>query len=514
MTRKKIVVSILKFVNRNGFWLGLLAFFILLFVLAPPTDDDFEFIITSRHFGGVGGFLDASANMFATLTGRIVGNSLIYLLADNSSILVVVKAIISVGIIYFATRVANVKSVAGRNILTVALFAVPTVMFRQTFAWSSGFFNYNVPILVALVVVFLLRGMISGREFHDSVWRAVGLYLLGFTLCLFNESVTIGAICVASAVVAFAVRLTIRLRKTQWSLVALAAGIISGAIAMFASPTYRALVVNGSDGYREMASGIGGYLAIAVDNFPYFFEHTLASHTIIIGAIVATLSTILLRNDNHRQTWMQTILLSGLALSAGLMIILYTEQIAYDKIPMLMIGAEVLAEVAFVAIVATIIVYYVRNATTKRWSILWLACAILATLPTIFAKPIAARIFLFSYVFLILFVVSIAKYAAPSLTRMVQNTAIKHASYVVVAVISILYLGVFTLSQIQYRQNVAAIRTIAPNNQIVTIKQYVFGNFIHNSNNAEKLCKVFADSICTYEQAGNQIIVRRINERH
>ncbi|QIM19309.1 hypothetical protein G7066_13355 [Leucobacter coleopterorum] len=232
-------------------YLGMYAFLFVFFMLTVYSGDDFS-RMSNLARARVGGpdFFGFVEGFYTSLNGRILGNSMHFAFLEPSVLNALVRAAISLGIVWAITRLARVRYLPAIPVILMFSIVPSVPILRQAITWSAGYYNYAVPVFLALLLVVLLRDL-RGR------WRAAAILPLSVAACLYMETVTV-------ALVVAAVGLTVlRLvqRRFSFAEAAFLAGAIVGAVLMFGSPGYRK-VLSGEDAYRPMiddSSPLGGW---------------------------------------------------------------------------------------------------------------------------------------------------------------------------------------------------------------------------------------------------------------
>lgn len=271
-------------------WAALGAAVFVLALLFPPTSDDWRRIAFPDR--SVGGYLEQAITSYNGHNGRIVGNTLSFLLIDPAWVRALAKAVTVVALVAVTQRLIQAPtergpgSPRGHSVwLGLAIFAgvflLPAGVFRESYVWSAGFFNYLPPLLGILWLV----GSLSGRwPSHDRSWVAgVTCGLVAFASALFVEHVNVALLGLAVGGVVWALFVH---RKSSAAMVGWLIGAVIGSWVMFASPGL-VEVFNHDDAYFSYPQTIAGALDKAVTNYSVITRSFLFSNGVLMTWLVA-----------------------------------------------------------------------------------------------------------------------------------------------------------------------------------------------------------------------------------
>lgn len=172
-------------------------------LLFAPTGDDWSRLAFSERTPG--GYLAQAQQSYVGHNGRIVGNSLSFLLIEPVWLRAAAKALTVVALVWLMQRVTGSRSVWGALACFAGVFLVPAGMFRESYVWSAGFFNYVPPMVGVLHLVGTVGGRWQATRWPHPLGTALASAVVGFVTCLFVEHVTVAVVVIA--VGAFALRL-------------------------------------------------------------------------------------------------------------------------------------------------------------------------------------------------------------------------------------------------------------------------------------------------------------------
>ena len=201
------------------------------------------------------------------LNGRYMGNLFAVVMTRLPWLKTLSMALCMFALPYFMARLAA----RGRRERVLPLFVacnagillMPSVMWRETYFWVSGFGNFVVPTTGALLLLLLLRRLDRVRA-HWGAWSALlFVYLLGLGLFLENLTVLFTGACLLALLLA-------QLRDKPFRLPALAmlAGSLLAAWLMLSNGIFTDLAETGEavKGYRQLSFSLEeGLLPLALD---------------------------------------------------------------------------------------------------------------------------------------------------------------------------------------------------------------------------------------------------------
>ncbi|MEI2779430.1 MAG: DUF6056 family protein [Tetrasphaera sp.] len=285
---------------------ALLAVAFLLTRLMPPTGDDWSRIAFEPRTARA--LLERTWQSYTGHNGRILGNGLSFALIEPVWVRAGAKAAAIVGLVALTSWLVRSRS-PGTVLLTFGgLLLVPPGVFRESYGWSAGFFNYVPPMLAVL----LLAGLLGGRGRQGSRGRrAVVVALAGlatFAGCLFVEHVTaaLATLAVGGGLIG-AIR-----RRFDAAILAAALGAVLGTITMLASPGLRE-VGRHQDAYFSYAASLHDLIATAVPNYALITQSFVLSNAVLLTLLsVAVLGRAALGGSAGRRGWPDLLIAAGM----------------------------------------------------------------------------------------------------------------------------------------------------------------------------------------------------------
>lgn len=275
--------------------------------LFPPSGDDWRRIdFTDRT---VSGYVTEALSYYRFHNGRVVANTISYLLMEPQWLRVTVKGAAVVALVAALHRVTGGRTVWSPVLLFVGVFLVPAPVFRESLGWTTGFFHYVPPVIGLVLLIGALAGRWPGDPRSDT-WGGFGMVAaVGLLTCLFIEHVTVAAVGVTVGGLGLALA-----RGTRPSLGVLggAVGTVVGTTVMVASPGLRRSL-SGEDPYYART---GGWADTVVSNYATVTQSFVFSSPVLLGLVTLSCAHASVRVLRRGRT------VSGLALLVGTGVVL------------------------------------------------------------------------------------------------------------------------------------------------------------------------------------------------
>lgn len=443
--------------NERGRILLLAGLFVFLLWIAytfVPTGDDWNRIVFSNRTPQ--GFLNLVVDHYQTLNGRVVGNFLSYLLIAPWT-----RALAKVFSILLLTRLlSELSRIKGPLALFFAFFfvmTVPRLIFIQVYPWSAGFYNYVPPMIGVLLLFVEILPLFEGKELEGNTGKSVLWFLGGILLCLFVEHVTLFLLCFSSGLLLFQ-----KLRRNTVApfTKALFAGVLCGTALMFASPVYRQ-ILTADDSYRTVPASAGHFVDILVQNYRSLSRYMLFESpvfllivcAVVIGSYV-TLHRGVLRRPGAvwfavlpvyvvltRLVFRQTFLFTPEAMRAAGYWPLFVDAGFHVVTFLLLLGA----------------CGAIRYLPARRQYLFTLLCIPVITAPLFVVRPVLARNYYASYLFLAIAVLLLLRELIRRRKLPVRKMAVLLP--VLCAGILLFYGSIYTLNQISFRHRIDVIES-------------------------------------------------------
>lgn len=263
-------------------WVGIGLVVFMLALLFPATSDDWRRIgFPDRTLAG---YRAEAVTSYNGHNGRVIGNTISFILIDPSWLRALAKALTVVALVLAIQRLVDAGSGArgrGRSVwlgllVFAGVFLVPSGVFREAYVWSAGFFNYVPP----LVGIIWLIGTLADRwpATRDTAGAGARCGVVSACTALFVEHVTVALVGLAWGGLAL---MLVRRRRPSTALVGWVVGATVGTAVMFASPGLRD-VANHVDAYFSYPATLTGALEKAAINYATITTSFLFSNPLLV----------------------------------------------------------------------------------------------------------------------------------------------------------------------------------------------------------------------------------------
>lgn len=326
--------------------------------------------------------------------GRFIGNFLVNFVMCRYIPDRIFRAVFIFGSVLLTALVAD--GYRKRSILLSSLLylGIGNTIFRETFVWGHGFYNYIPPITLMLLGIYIIKQYYNNKQAYTPI-IAIILGLVGFSQQLFVENCTTINLIIASFIF---ISVYYKKYKKSPALTYLVANIF-GAFIMFAVPEMIGVSKN-IDWYRKIDGGIKGYVINFIDNISIISE-TLNSQLLLWEILSIVLVGILVKKNKHRN--------KITFLSCVYMIIYPFLTIFYFALKKTII--LYMLDIALLIYVFCIIFNICTLYPIKRYKvpIAIIILSILSAGQLVIVKPIASRCLLITYVLLSILTVYLNK---------------------------------------------------------------------------------------------------------
>lgn len=226
---------------------------ILTFFFAPTHDDLID--LNCKSFAG------AFEKALFYGNGRFLGNMFVAVFLNNDILDSLFRTIVIVGIVVLSAVVTNGYKTSAILLSSFLYLGISIPIFRQSYVWGHGFYNYVPPVFCLLVVLALTKWCIKNNKSKLYYGSIPIVFLVSFAAQLFSENCSTinGLICLLILCWAY--------KSKRWISVSVAAlaGSVFGAVCMFVGPT---LLGAGDrlDEYRSVSTGLWGIITTAARN--------------------------------------------------------------------------------------------------------------------------------------------------------------------------------------------------------------------------------------------------------
>lgn len=414
---KKNEENKINILNKNNIFN--IALFIILTIICyifPYTHDDWA-------WGSIIG-MDRLNTLFHNYNGRWAGNLLVLALTRSRISRAFVISITLTLIVYVVKKNLEYKNKSNNYIFIILMLLMPVNIIAQSIAWTSGFTNYVIPVLIVLIIMYLNRNIFFYKEVKISNILIIPLLVLGFCCSLFVEHMTIYNVLLSICIVLY---LLIAKKKISWANISYALGSIAGTILMFSNGAYHA-IANSEDTYRTIEKG--NIFERAINTyFNTFYKLFIQNNTVInmfIGGIILYLIFIYLQKKKSIINKNKKVLLY-------IIISILTSYISYNIFIKVVGNSYILANntwnkyleatmaiVYYISILISIFIIIEDRSRKFRLMFELISIIIIAT-PLLIVTPIGPRCFFPTYVFFALFAIDCFDYSIGNVKFDISN---------------------------------------------------------------------------------------------
>lgn len=358
-------------------------------LLFPPTGDDWRRLaFADRSFGG---YLAQAIGSYVGHNGRIVGNSLSFVLIDPLWLRAAVKALTVTGLVVAVQVAARAMAPWAALGAFAGIFLLPAGVFRESYVWSAGFFNYVPPLVVVLLLVSVL-GSPPGEDSRRGMVSGLVPFVLSFAACLFVEHVTVALL--ALAVVTVVVR-AIAGRPSAVSL-GWVLGAILGSVVMFASPGLRDVAAQ-RDAYFSYSSSLGDLIERGMTNYAVITGSFVFSNPVLLVLVLTALLGGLSRRAGRRGAVLDRVVAGGVLVVAAhalLSRLVWPAALSCPAGPPSCNGPALAGDLAMMVVLLGVVVVVGTRLPDARDRRIWwalLAATVLMLGPLLVVSPIGPR---------------------------------------------------------------------------------------------------------------------------
>lgn len=374
----------------------------ILMYLSHTTGDDWYF--EHIEFSNVKEFISAVINLYNGENGRVFGNISSLILSKMYVVREFIKTLIVFLSVVFINKLIFIKDkeiTTGHGftmvLIILSLYIMPNEMYRETYNWMSGFFNYVPTSLLTLIYLYIIRNHFYGKEIKDSAFSVIASLIIGFASCLYLENLSIYIVFIS---VVMLVWYFVEHKKISWTMAAYSAFSVVGTFIMLMSPVYRGISSNGEDWYRKAAVTKDSVEIIFAENYCEIVSDLFKDNLLIIIAISLFALFVIFKNKK-RSSALKYITAFFVCIGA-----LY----CYASKNMIPISPDIESVDFWVDLVmwvlyalSLILVFalFTEDKYAARFGVFSVISIPVSIGPLLFVQPIGPRCFYFPYVFLL-----------------------------------------------------------------------------------------------------------------
>jgi len=391
------------FIKNNKDILLFLGIFLLLCIwisLFPMVGDDWGW---GNSYENIINSLKESVELWKNYNGRILGHMLVFFMSTYPIGKIIIMSLTFASLIFIISIFAksnkkNIEWIIG----VLLIIGMPFGIYREVFAWMSGFSNFGIPVLAMSIYICINRHIFEKKTFKDMKKKdnkidMVITFILGFLMNLFSEHSAIFSVILGIGMLIITYILQKSITKSQISFLI---GSIIGCTIMFLSPTYWHTMA------REVGTAMENLNLIEkivynIKNSSWFLD--ICINNILSNAILCMLFILQIKKlNNNKKYIISTLILSILSFIICPIIVYGNKEIHYIFQIIIVI----------VHIACTIInLYYLYNKTNKFLKLFLLyLLSYIAALPLLGAVGFGPRCFINSYVLQCMFIANLYSY--------------------------------------------------------------------------------------------------------
>ncbi len=451
------IESLRKRNRQQNYWL-LLAFFLFTLWISwgfPPTGDDWNrLVFSNRTFQG---YLDLVKSHYETLNGRVLGNLLSYVLIEPPILRYLSKALAILALTVLTAKLSGIRS---RLALFMGFFFVmtaPRLIFIQVYTWTSGFFNYVPPMIGILLLFQEMQPLFRGRPMKDGAIKTVLYFFLGIAICLFVEHVTLFSLLLAFAILG--IQLFQCIKPAAFS-VSFLFGTLLGNTLMFSSPIYRKILFE-EDSYRTVPKTAMDFVDILLQNYRAFSRYMLLESPVFLLIVCLVCIVTLFRKKKQSAFSRFVLIWFGLLPTVVLVTrVLFSRVFDFtlanmERYYFLPVAFDFLLHLVTFIFLLYVGLSTVTNPAWRKQYTFTLLCVPVIVAPLFVVRPVLARNYYASYLFLaiavLLLLQRLLQYRHIPLRRFTKWTILVCTS------LCLFYGGIYTANKISFQHRVRVI---------------------------------------------------------
>ena len=407
------------FSKKNIFIIVILIMLFILSYIFPYTHDDWAW--------GTSIGVERLTSLFKDYNGRWFGNLSVMLLTRNRLLRALIIAGVLSGIVIYINKILEIKNNFNKILSIVLLLLVPVSVLAQAVAWTAGFANYVIVVLLVLIYINYNKNYLYNVKNESISYKGIILYfILGFVASLFMEHLTVYSVLIS---IFFLILNKIKKKKFSKINISYMIGAISGAILMFSNGAYYN-VVNHQDSYRQIGQdniifGVIKTYFSELSKYLFIENHFI---NIFVGILCLILIyKFLINNKKIGNIYKKLLCVISLFILSFLCLDIYCifiNDFIANFNSLFNIFNGIIYGLYWI-IIFVIILLLIKDKKTKFRMIFELCSIVVMAAPLLVVKPIGPRCFFPTYVFFVIFAVDLFNYVF-----MKDNKKIDNYSYI------------------------------------------------------------------------------------
>jgi hypothetical protein len=447
--------------------------FLILEALFVPVNDDWL-------WGSVSG-IDSLKNGYAEASSRYVSNTLLIFLLRCPPVRIIFFATVMAGILYLILKLVP-QTPLTPMLVAILLLCVSRGIFREVYAWSSGFINYTFSVFIDLAYILFAKWCWKNAvHTAKNIKLAIIIFILTLPAQLILEISTLYIVMLSFFCFAiFGLKnKKIHLPFLAWFL----SSIIGMLVIMLPSfnntiyKEYRSITMPFANGFK---SGLLNLVEASISMFTY-----AVLGNAVIWSILAALFIVLLHKQwRSISGWFKKVALILSELILALSIIIFILNDIFNVSYPLVQAYKTLKYLKFyfaAFLVLFIFLFVISKLFIKSRKIYFslVSCAIF-TLPYFVVSPFACRSFFASYIFFVMIFAELFHYMFKEKLANFNTKKLYASLLSIFAVLSVMFVYIYSFSLHEYTaRNKYIFAEAKKGSKEITISTLRFESFYH-----------------------------------
>lgn len=392
-------------------------------------------------------------NYFSGYNGRYLSNLLEIVLTRSDILRYLTMATFSAFLVYLLGKITTERNNITYFLLSfILLLVMPVSIYSQTFAWTAGFVNYVISLVLLLMYLVITKNIYNKQMPTYPKWLWCLMVPLGITTQLLVEHVTLFAIFSGIYVISYTY---IKHKKILLVHVTYFISLVIGSLIMFTNRAY-INVIMGTDSYRTIKEGTSenvGLLKRIYNSYSGDMYQYLFIDSSMINIFIGIMITILVLYHTSRSKWVSFFIkpiIIFILTTSILYLSFLKNNLSESYLGDLTNDFEALLSLGFFFTVLISVFLFIRNIDKMIRLLFYISGVVLLTAPFVFITPYGPRAALASYVFLVLISLELFSINYNLLNWSNKNLVIIFASTATVLVL--FYTTIFTMIGVTDRE--------------------------------------------------------------
>lgn len=370
--------------------------------------------------------------------GRFLGNLFVDFIMCRGIIDKIVRTVVISSIIITSATIIDGYRKRSLILSFLLYIGVGHEIFKQTYVWGHGFYNYAPPVLFLLLTILLLKKIYSSQNSKSTILWYIPLVVCGISQQLFAENSTTINLLISLMILVYVIYTK---KKKMAAMVNFISNSIGAGI-MFLLPQLLG-VAEKMDEYRGGLNSFTDYLMNAVRNALTMIY--VLSIQLVLFEVIAVLLIAMLAKKKLLKNKLHTIFLS--------MYLVAMPVFTYFRISSGMLWSVIYAaSFAMYLIVISVLLVKTGFIKAKKVSVVLAVIAVLSLGQLLIVTPIGARCMFITYALMVAIVLLLQKYTFNMLDTDTVNklvSLIAGFSVIVYTFVLITFINISKLNEIR-----------------------------------------------------------------